>query len=66
MVMFEGVPAASPFSINAGTGSITLDRALDTDAYKDQSSFTLNVSATDDGSCCTAGVCGIDNDMTIR
>ena len=51
---FTGQPA-SPFEIDPDTGSVYLTKDLTRADYRDKSSFTLNVSATDDGSCCTPG-----------
>ena len=51
---FTGQPA-SPFEIDPDTGSVYLTEDLTRAEYRDKSSFTLNVSATDDGSCCTPG-----------
>lgn len=51
---FLGQPA-SPFRIDPDTGSVYLTADLTQSAYRDKSSFTLNVSATDDGSCCQPG-----------
>lgn len=50
-----GQPESSPFAINAETGSISLISDLTQSIYSETSSFKLNVSATDDGSCCQPG-----------
>ena len=54
VIYFTGQPA-SPFEIDPDTGSVYLTKDLTRAEYRDKSSFTLNVSATDDGSCCTPG-----------
>ena len=55
LTCITGDPASPPFRIESATGSIILTEDLTIDSYKDKSSFKLNVSATDDGSCCESG-----------
>lgn len=45
---------AVPFRIDPNSGTIYLTADLSTGDYRDISSFTLNVSAQDDGSCCAS------------
>jgi len=43
----------NPFRIDERTGTIYLTQSLSSDTWKEVSVFTLNVSATDDGRCCS-------------
>jgi len=58
---YLGEPSRSPFRIDPTTGSVTLTADLMNEAYADISSFTLNVSATDDGSCCELGTVSLEH-----
>ncbi|XP_067928117.1 neural-cadherin-like [Watersipora subatra] len=51
--LIKSEPSSAPFRINSASGTIFLTQSLDD--FNDVSSFVLNVSATDDGSCCEQG-----------